>query len=181
MSVTVIATVGGANSNSYQTVAEIDDYFTKRVPSSIGEQWNDLEDDEKSAAAIMATTWMDALIHWTHFPTTVTQALLWPQYGQWMRNGWTMVPLDIIPQELKNCHAEIALYLSQEDRLADFDPIKLGMQRIKVGSIDLQFREKIPVESQPPVIPNTFFSLLVPSWIDYIEDSGTGERDLVRA
>src|SRR4249920_2134085 len=100
MAVTVISTPGATDANSYQDVSEVDDYFLKRVPSSISEQWYDLDTSEKIAAVLMATQWTEALIHWSHFPTTQYQSLQWPQYGQWMRNGWTMVPDDIIPQEL---------------------------------------------------------------------------------
>lgn len=181
MALVVDATVGGIASNSYQTVTEIDDYFLTRVPASISAQWADADPADKAAAAVMATMWMDTLIHWTHYPTTPTQALLWPQYGQWHRNGWTMVPLDVIPRELKNCHAEIALYLLQDDRVSDFDPIKLGIRKLKAGSIDIEFREKIPVSQQPPVIPDTLFSLLVPSWVDYIDSGKSADRDLERA
>ena len=124
---------------------------------------------------------MEALVHWTHFATTITQALQWPQYGQWDRRGWKMIPSDVIPLELKNCHAEIALYLAQEDRIADFDPIKLGIQLIRAGSVRIDFREKIPVQDQPAVIPATLFTLLVPSWVDYIEDGVSGSRELIRA
>lgn len=181
MPLVVDATVGGANSNSFQTVAEIDTYFLARVPSSVAAQWNALTAAEKNAAAVMGTTWITALVHWTHYPTTLTQALPWPQYGQWKRNGWEMVPDNIIPQELKNCHAEVALYLSQEDRLADFDPIKYGINMIKAGSIRIQFREKIPVQNQPSMIPDTFWDLLVPSWVDYIEGGSSGFREVLRA
>lgn len=181
MPLTVDATVGGANANSFQTVAEIDTYFLARVPSTVAAQWNALSATDKNAAAVMATTWITALVHWTQYPTTLTQALPWPQYGQLKRNGQEYVPDNVIPQELKNCHAEIALYLAQEDRIAESDVIKLGIQRIKAGSVDLQFREKIPVQSQPPVIPETFWNLLVQSWIDYIEDGSSGFREVIRA
>ena len=181
MPLVVDATVGGVNANSFQTVAEIDDYFLSRVPSSVAAQWSDLTPAEKDAAAVMATTWITALVHWTQYPTTLTQALPWPQYGQLKRNGLEYVSDSVIPQELKNCHAEVALYLSQEDRIAESDVIKLGIQRIKAGSVDLQFREKIPVQNQPAIVPETFWNLLVPSWIDYIEDSSPGFREVIRA
>lgn len=181
MPVIVDATVGGPNSNSFQTVAEVDAYFEARVPSSVGAAWNALSDDDKAAAVVMGTTWITALVHWSHFPTTTTQALPWPQYGQWNRNGWTMVPLDVIPQELKNCHAEVSLYLAQQDRIVDFDPVKYGINTLKVGSIDVQFREKIPLTDQPPVISPRLFDLLVPSWVNYIDDGPSGTRDVVRA
>jgi hypothetical protein len=181
MPLAVDATVGGPNANSFQTVAEIDNYFLGRVPSSVAAQWNALSATDKIAAAVMSTTWITALVHWTSFPVSAAQALPWPQYGQVKRSGIAMVPLDIIPQELKNCQAEIALYLAQEDRIADFDPIKFGINKLKVGSIDLEFREKIPVQDQPPVIPSTLWDLLVPSWVDYIEDGSSGTREVGRA
>jgi hypothetical protein len=179
MALVVDATVGGANSNSYQTTAEITEYFLRRVPLTIADQWNDL--DEKDAANVMATMWMEALIHWSHFPTTSTQALSWPQYGQWDRSGSVMIADNVIPRELKNCHAEIALYLAQEDRIADFDPIRLGISLIKAGSLRMDFREKIPTMNQPTMIPSSLFNLLVPSWVSYIEDENSGVRELVRA
>jgi hypothetical protein len=181
MPLTVDATVGGVNSNSFQTVAEIDTYFLARVPSSVAAQWNALTTAEKSAAAVMATTWITALVHWTQYPTSTTQALPWPQTNQLKRNGQDYIANNVIPQELKNCHAEVALYLAVEDRIVQFDPIELGIQKIKAGSVDIQFREKIPVQNQPSIIPSTYWDLLVPSWIDHIEDVSSGIREVIRA
>lgn len=181
MPVTVDATVGGASANSFQLVSEIDTYFTARMPSSVAAQWTALSDDEKAAAAVMGTLWMNALVVWTNYTTTVTQALSWPRYGMWNRNGWSLIDSGVIPKEVKDCHAEISLYLAQEDRIAEFDPIKLGIASVKAGSLQVRFREQFPTMNQPPIIPVRFFNLLVPEWIEYIVGAPSSNIEIQRA
>ena len=49
------ATIAGEDSNSYVTIAEADTYASERGHSS----WEDLDDDEKSAALINAAEFLD--------------------------------------------------------------------------------------------------------------------------
>jgi hypothetical protein len=78
MAATIVATVGAANANSFQTIAEIDTYFEGRAPIAVSEGWIDADAAEKIASAITATIWMKSLIVWTGFITSLTQALPWP-------------------------------------------------------------------------------------------------------
>jgi len=166
----VIATVGAANANSFQTVAEVDAYFVNRVPVASREEWTDADSEDKDAAVIMATIQMTALICWASYPTNLTQALPFPRTSLLAKNELEYVPNDVIPQEIKNAHAEFSRYLLLDERLDDSDVIKLGLQKVKAGPIDIQFLQKYPVTHQPPVIPYSIINMIPSSWIEYVED-----------
>lgn len=73
--VTLDATIAGANSNSYVTLAEADAYFDA---SASNPQWNNHQDGYKKAALVQATQWLD-LLSWAGDICTTTQALQWPR------------------------------------------------------------------------------------------------------
>jgi hypothetical protein len=109
MPFTLDATPGGSFSNSYETVAEAQDYFDARVPMS---GWDNL--DAQDAGLVMATRTLDALAQpfktffpatgsspayyrvrrqWTGAPATSTQRLAWPRVGMLDSNN---NPLDYV-------------------------------------------------------------------------------------
>ena len=69
------ATIGGANSNSYVTLAEADAYFAGTAHNS---EWGTHHDGYKEAALIQATQWLD-LLGWAGKCCASTQRLQWPR------------------------------------------------------------------------------------------------------
>lgn len=184
MSVTVIATPGAVDANSFATVSEIDTYYLSRVPATTAAQWQDAADDDKAAAAIMATLWMTNLIKWRNYTTTTTQSLPWPRYNMWRRNGWSQVPQDEVPQEVKNAQAELARLFLISDRTEELQQLVNGVGVLKVGPIQIAFRNpsgRGVSDPPPPIIPDFIIDLLVPEWVEYVTDLPDGMRDLVRA
>ena len=178
MSVTVVATPGASNANSFQTVAEIDTYYESRVPASVADEWRDADSDEKDAAAVMATRVMTASILWTGYETDVTQPLPWPREGMFLRNGRDYVANNVIPRELKDAHAELSRMLLTTDRTAESDVAAQGITSVKAGSVKITFRDYAP---SPDVLPDTVVDYLVPSWIDEIINQTTMEKELRRS
>lgn len=179
VAITVIATPGASNANSFQTVAEIDEYYAGRVPESVRDEWLDADSSDKAAAAVMATRWMTALISWNGFPTSLDQPLPWPRNSMETRNGWSWVDNDIIPLEIKIAHAEFSRILLKADRLEESDVVKEGIIGLKAGPVSLTFRDNL--YTQPQVIPQFVLDFLVPSWIDQVYSQLTGNRELRRA
>lgn len=177
----VIATPGASNANSFQTVDEIDVYYEARVPSTIANQWLNATDDNKDAAAIMGTTWMVALIEWTGYATTVEQALPWPREGMWTRNMREYVANNVIPQELKNAHAELSRLLLISDRTAESQIAVQSITSLKIGPIALGFDKNQLFNNTPPVIPDSVINLLIPSWVAYVNGAQSMTRELERA
>src|SRR5690606_25444001 len=77
MALTVIATPGASNANSYATLVEADAYFEGRVG---GDAWAEYSDDERERALVDATTTLDAR-RFGGYRANDTQALAWPRSG----------------------------------------------------------------------------------------------------
>lgn len=176
MSFTLDATPGGANANSYETLAEAQDYFDSRL-SLPG--WDNADSQEVLLA--MGTRTLDALAQpfktffpasggsaayyrirrqWTGSPATTTQRLAWPRIGMFDRNGNPIDPT-VIPQDLKDALSELAGQLGTNDRTLDNDVIVQGLTSIKAGSVALTFKSDIVAQ----VIPDAVFNLMPQSWL----------------
>lgn len=105
MPVTVVATAGAVNANSYLTVAAADDLANLYLGTL---NWASASSDNKGRALIMATRYLDELRYIGEKATT-TQALLWPRLeaacGDWSFGG------SDIPQPIKQATFDLADFL----------------------------------------------------------------------
>lgn len=173
---TIDATVGGANSNSYETMLEANAYFDSRLP--LNPPW---VTSGGEVALIMATRVLDALARplktlipgqggapayyrvrpqWTGSPATSTQRLAWPRIGMLDSNG-NVIPSDVIPQQLKDAESELAGQLLKTDRTLDNDVSIQGITSVRAGSVSLTFKENIMAQ----VLPDAVYNLMPPSWL----------------
>jgi len=135
MPVTIIATAGAANANSYCTLAEANAYHDAR---SVVASWDNASNDEKSRALVMATRLLDEHVEWKGEASTGTQALGWPRTYTYDLNGNEIVG-DVVPQKLKEAEAEFARQLLEADRSADSKTETEGVKEMKVGEIEFTF------------------------------------------
>lgn len=175
MALILIATPGAIDANSYETVAEAQDYFDTRLSIT---EWDDA--DSQEALLIMGTRILDAMNRplrvlvpaqqgmaayyrirrqWTGQPTSSVQALAWPRTGMYDANGFPLDPT-IIPIQLKEALSELAGQLAKEDRTLDNDVIVQGVTSVKAGSVAVTFKNSI----FPQVIPDAVLNLMPPSW-----------------
>jgi hypothetical protein len=172
---TIIATAGGATSNSYETLAEASTYFDERLP--LPTPWI-ASGDTSIRALIMATRVLDAMAQpyktfmpgegayfiqrkkWTGAPATTTQRLAWPRTGMYDSNG-NLIASDVIPQALKDAESELAGQLIIADTTLDNDITVQGITSIKAGSVSLSFKEMI----EQHVLPSAVLNLMPPSWL----------------
>ena len=77
MTVTVVATVGAANANSYLSVAAADDLADDYLGPL---NWTAATTDNKGRALITATRYLDQL-EWLGSRATTTQSIAWPRSG----------------------------------------------------------------------------------------------------
>lgn len=128
------ATPKSATANSYLTVEEADAYLgSERLHT---EDWDSLDGDSKARALIWASKLLDAACEYKGAPRTFTQAMRWPRIGTRNRDlGW--YDQDEIPQELKEAAAELALALVRRDRSEESELAGLGLERLRVGPVDL--------------------------------------------
>lgn len=91
MAVTLIATVGGSDSNSLGSVADADQYFTNLLSA---DQWLDLDPDVKKRSLITATADFEQVAWWGE-RVGETQALAWPRWYPLVSDG-TTIPKEIL-------------------------------------------------------------------------------------
>lgn len=152
MAVTFDATAKGANSNSYATVAQADDYHARRLHKA---DWTGATTDTKEAALMWATQILEDGMDWVGAKRTTDQALRWPRSGVVTPDG-DNIDDDTIPQFLINATAELARLLIAQDRAAD--PDTKGFRSITVGPISLD----VDKADQIQMIPEGVFLLMHP-------------------
>lgn len=169
---TLVATAGAADANSYLTLAEANAYFETRLSA---DAWDNADDPER--ALMFATRVLDKMgqpykylifgdpqyyrtrPQWTGAPTTTTQKLSWPRTGMLDAND-NEIADTVIPQDLKDATAELALALLVSDRTLDSDISIQGITSIKAGPVSLSFKDMIASK----VMPDYVWSLMPPSW-----------------
>lgn len=136
------ATVGGASSNSYNTLAEADSYFADREPSTA---WDDASEVDQEDALLTATKRLEQ----EHFRGTPvkpltgtssgdTQSLWFPAHEVTNRAGWTYLQT-VIPEGIKRAQLEIA-YAILDGQIKLVDSGLEQFDRAKVGSLEVDIR-----------------------------------------
>jgi hypothetical protein len=107
MAVTIDATVGSADANSYITLAEAETYMEGRLNVDL---WDAATDATKDIALVEAQRWLTPM-GWVGERTDGTQALSWPR--QWAFDPDSPIQdyfdTDVIPVRVKDAQAELAL------------------------------------------------------------------------
>lgn len=136
------ATVGGANTNSYVTLAEATAYFADREPSAA---WDDADPADQEDALLSAARRLEQesfrgtpVNPLTGTSSGTTQALWFPAHSVTNRAGWTYLQT-VIPEGIKRAQMETAYgILDGKVKLADSGLEQFD--RAKVGSIEVEVR-----------------------------------------
>lgn len=153
MAITINATVGDANANSYVTEAEADTYFEGRLNSTA---YTGASAADKIASLVQGAKLLDTLT-WVGFKRDNIQALRWPRVGMYNRDGY-QISSEEIPDNVKDAQCEMAIALLKEDRTEDG-----GVDRInsfRAGSLMVDFDTNHPKVMVPPIVKR-----LVAEWI----------------
>ena len=135
MALTIIATPGAANSNSYCTLSEANTYHESRLHT---DSWDDADDDTRNKALASATRLLDSHIAWNGYPTSISQGLQWPRSGLYDAFDELIGEAEI-PQELKNATAEFARLLIDSDLTEDLSTEGIG--GVGLGPIKVDFSQ----------------------------------------
>lgn len=178
----LIATPGAPDANSFGTLAEANTYFDNRL--AMDPPWATSGADS-DRLLIMATRLISRLSqphkrlvrekgqepyyvvsrYLVGQPTTLTQALPFPRIG--LRDSLGRdVPVDAIPQELKEATFELAGLLKKGDRTLENDVSAQGISSVKAGSVSVSFSPEGPKQE---VIPASVLDLMPPWW--FIEET----------
>ncbi len=138
MAVTLSATAGAADANSYLTVAEADAYFYARLRMT---DWNTATADDKARALIMACRHIEEQVVWDQsmagYRAATTQALAWPRTSAYTRECDTTFDTGTVPSVIKYAQAEQALFELASDRTTD--PSSRGIKSVHAGSVAVEF------------------------------------------
>lgn len=158
---------GKADAESYCSVADATAFFAKRNKS---DDWGAVTDQEASLRA--ATDYVEQTYRgrWLGTRKTSTQALDWPRYNvDWPDSPAEIRPDGVIPQELKNAVAELALKADAGELTSD-----LGRETLS-ETVDV-----ISVTYAPGGARQTHYAS-VNGWIRSLLRSGGGQTRLVRS
>lgn len=157
MAVTIDATAGSANANSYLTLAEAQAIADGMVEDGDGIAWESASDDQKNRALYTATQRLDRE-RFLGARATDTQGLQWPRTGvrkpdTYVNTYATGFPFRIsddyftdteIPDQIKRAQAVLAIYLNRNrdgiglSGLEDYKSISIGSLSVtpdKTGAV----------------------------------------------
>ncbi len=134
MAATIDATLQGATSNSYVTLAEADSYFETTPDEST---WVDKTDDQKNRSIISATRFLDDFEYYGERCTT-TQALKWPR-KEYKVDG-VEIKCTFIPDEVKIATFELARALANNpNALVDTKGTDGTYEEVKLGDLEVKY------------------------------------------
>jgi hypothetical protein len=174
MAVTIIATDGAANANSYCTLEEAEAYFETTLYT---DGWDSASDEQKKIALIQGTRMFESNMWvWESYPTHGIQdgqALAWPRSGLLHTDLISNLPEAVVPAEMKVALCEMARSLLQSNRTADSDVETQGISSLSAGPISLSFTDSVRAKPVPDYV-----KALVPAhWGHYV---GSGMTKPVR-
>jgi Putative DnaT-like ssDNA binding protein len=134
----IVATVGGASSNSYTTLAAAETYMEGRLN---GDLWDAASDDDKNRALVEATRELQVL-PWAGLRTDETQALAWPRQFVLNPDSPTLWYYDdaVIPDRVSDACMELAFQFVNAGTtdLAALDSVT-GIKRKKVDVLETEY------------------------------------------
>ena len=134
MAATIDATLQGASSNSYVTLAEADAYFETTAAST---QWDNKNTDKKNRALISATCYIDGFEFYGTRCTT-TQALKWPRKDY--KVDGVEIKCTFIPDDGKMATFELARALANDpDALVGTKGTDGPYEEVKLGDLEVKY------------------------------------------
>lgn len=135
------ATVGGANANSYLTIADANALLAERAGAS---DWSTATDPDKEKFLITATRRLDQEAY-CGVKANSSQALKWPRYLAYNRDDiWPdeyPFASNVIPLPVKLACAELALSVLRNPELFDDTGLE-GFENLSLGSTTITPRQR---------------------------------------
>lgn len=160
---TLDTTVGGADANSYTTLAFANAFHDA---SLYGDVWRAATDLQRTRALITATRLIDEQFDFVGIPASSSQRLKWPRFGAYDTSAGAIagvygldgyvVSSSEIPRQVQEAVAEYAKWLLASDRTEE-DTTEDGVKRVKAGSVEVEFREGARGK---PLVPNLVAEML---------------------
>ncbi len=152
MAVVIDATVGGANSNSYLTVARAN-VLAETLPHM--DDWLLDASINKAQLLVHATRMIDRYFVPDGSKVSSTQALWWPQSGLYYANTGEQIPGAIIPEFVELATMEWAFSLYQNPD--PYSDVTDGLKMLDTPSYRMEF-----TGGGQKLIPDAVYTLLGP-------------------
>lgn len=151
------ATPGSPTATSFLTVEEGDVFAAAHLYAS---GWTSVDLNTKQIVLQMATRELSARVCFNGVVPNTTQSLPFPRSGLLTREGQ---PLDItiVPTVIKYATFELSLILLKTNVLQESDVSIQGLTSLKVGSIQLGWKQAIPYQ----ILPINVRLLIPQSWL----------------
>lgn len=146
---TIVATAGAVDANSYCTRAEADQYHRTHLYNGA---WIQADDWKRDAALIWATRLLDEQVEWDGSIVSSAQSLRWPRGGVTSPDGIAYSSTSI-PAWLKQAAAELARHLLSGDRTQERS---IGIQSVTADTVQVTF-DKTDVK---PILPPSVRSIV---------------------
>ena len=164
MALTLVATPGAPNANSYATAADADAYFEGQAQQG---QWLAVDgggdrvrsEGDRERYLVAATRLLDQHVTWQGYAASQTQALAWPRQGMIDPITLASIPNDAVHQWIRNATAEFAEQLAAENRTADNDLVVNDLLAMDTG-----VKYAFGPGKFTQVIPDAVFYWLDPAW-----------------
>jgi len=181
MAITLVATSGASNANSYCTVVEADAYNEAHIS---GASWAAANTTQKEQALISATRLLDSYLSWQGTVATPTQALQWPRESMMWMPGCSVCATNsayidptVIPVQLKNATSEYGRLLLGGDPTAPSSTEQADLSSLRAADIELKFNKPVDaaMSASKTVVPGS-----VKAYLDQWIWSTAGVVPLVR-
>lgn len=175
MAITLDATVGGVNANTYLTLSDANDIVDGLVEDADVIAWSSATDDQKNRALYTAAQRLDRE-RYLGARVTDTQAMQWPRTG--VRKPDTYIntyavgfPFRIttdyftdteIPDQVKKAQAILAVYLNNNKDGIGLSGLE-DYKNVKIGSLDVTPDKygAVGVDRIPPIIERYLIGLRI--------------------
>ncbi len=150
MAITLIATPGASNANTYTTLADAETYFESRLHKT---DWTDATDANKNIALVWATRLLDDYIIWDGMVASSTQALMWPRTLVYDTEGYP-VNSGTIPSFLAEATAEFGMFLLADD--VSIEKGEKGFKRLTLPGLDIYTDKR----DRKGVVPQSVYAMI---------------------
>lgn len=159
---------GLATSDAYDSLVNVNKYFTDRPTHPLYLIWEKAGNSDRESAIRLATEYLDYKFSWKGVKATSTQMLEWPRELVYDSRGQELI--GVIPTNIKKALAELAVRSLSSSLLEDKSRTSFT-KREKIDVIEVEYLASAP--SQP------VFSVVNSLLKDYI--ISLISKDLVRA
>ena len=175
MAITIVATAGAANANSYLTLSDADDLIDGLIKDDDVVAWGTASADDQNRALYTATQRIDRE-RFLGAKATDTQALQWPRTGvrkpdTYVNTYATGFPFRItadffteteIPDQLKKAQAVLASYINNNKDALNLTGLE-AYQRVGVGGIAVEpYRYgSVGFNNIPPMVERYFVGIRI--------------------